>query len=50
LPKEEIEKNGLMPALTQNYMDKHNAINNTAKALTKKGLTFIAAANLHHRE
>jgi hypothetical protein len=50
LPKEDIEKEGLMPAHAQNYIDKHNAINNTAKALTKKGLTFIAAPNLHHRE
>ena len=49
LPKEDIEKQGLMPALTQNYLDKHEAINNTAKALTEKGLTFIAAPNLHHR-
>ena len=49
IPKEDIEKQGLMPALTQNYLDKHEAINNTAKALTKKGLTFIAAPNLHHR-
>jgi hypothetical protein len=50
LPKSDIDKNGLMPALTQNYLDKHEAINNTAKALTEKGLTFIAAPNLHHRE
>jgi len=49
LPKEDIEKEGLMPALTQNYLDKHEAINNTAKALTEKGLAFIAATNLHHR-
>jgi len=50
LSKEDIEKEGIMPALTQNYLDKHEAINNTAKALTEKGLAFIAAANLHHRE
>jgi hypothetical protein len=50
LPKKDIEKEGLMPALTQNYMDKHEAINNTAKALTEKGLAFISAPNLHHRE
>ena len=50
LPKTEIEKNGLMPALTQNYLDKHDTINNTAKALTEKGLSFIAAPALHHRE
>jgi hypothetical protein len=39
-----------MPALTQNYLDKHETINNTAKALTEKGLTFIAAPKLHHRK
>jgi len=50
LPKDDIEKEGLMPALTQNYLDKHEAINNTAKVLTEKGLAFISAPNLHHRE
>jgi hypothetical protein len=49
LKKSDIEKEGLMDALTQNYLDKHDAINNTAKALTEKGLSFIAAPNLHHR-
>jgi len=49
LPRDGIEKDGLMPDITQNYLDKHEALNNTAKALTKKGLTFIAAPNLHHR-
>jgi len=50
LPKEEILKNNLMDALTQNYLDKHEAINNTARALTENGLTFIAAPLLHHKE
>jgi hypothetical protein len=49
LPKTDINKKGWMPALEQNYLDKHEAINNTAKALTEKGLSFIAAPNLHHR-
>lgn len=49
LSKSEIEEKGLMPHLLRNYLDKHEAINNTAKALTEKGLTFIAAQNLHHR-
>jgi hypothetical protein len=40
---------GLMKAMHQNYLDKHNAVNNTAKALTEKGLSFIAAPNLHHK-
>jgi hypothetical protein len=47
LPKEEIEARGWMPALERNYLDKHNAINRTAAALTKRGLSFIAARHLH---
>ena len=47
LSKEEIEEKGLMPYLQQNYLDKHAALNRTAVALTEKGLSFIAAPNLH---
>ena len=47
LPKTDIEAQGLMPALERNYLDKHDALNTTAAELTKKGLTFIAARNLH---
>ena len=47
MPKKEIVQNGLMPNLLQNYLDKHDAVNNTARALTEHGLTFIAAQNLH---
>ena len=49
VPKKDLINNGLMPAVTQNYMDKHESLNNTAKALTKQGLSFIAAPLLHHR-
>jgi len=49
LPKTQIEEEKLMPYLLRNYLDKHDSINNTARALTKKGLSFIAAPNLHHR-
>jgi hypothetical protein len=45
--KNEIEQKGEMPLLTQNYMDKHRALNRTAEELTKRGLTFIAAPCLH---
>jgi hypothetical protein len=38
-----------MPKLLANYLDKHDAVNNTAKALTEHGLTFIAAQNLHKK-
>ena len=47
LPKAEVEAKGLMPTLLQNYMDKHAALNRTAEELTKRGLAFIAARNLH---
>ncbi|MGQ9530943.1 MAG: hypothetical protein ACUVQX_05825 [Candidatus Bathycorpusculaceae bacterium] len=47
IPKKEIIAKGLMPKLLSNYLDKHDAVNRTAKALTEKGLTFIAAQNLH---
>lgn len=47
LPKEEIGAKGLMPFLERNYLDKHDALNRTAAALTQHGLAFIAARNLH---
>ena len=47
LSKEEIEARGLMPALERNYLDKHDAVNRTARALTENGLSFIAARHLH---
>jgi hypothetical protein len=49
IPKEEIIKKGLMPKLLLNYMDKHDALNRTAEALTRRGLTFVAAEKLHKR-
>lgn len=49
-PRKEIEEKGEMQVIIQNYLDKHQAINNTARALTQKGLSFIAAPNLHYRE
>jgi len=47
IPKSEVEAKGLMPLLLANYMDKHAALNHTAEELTKNGLAFIAAKNLH---
>jgi hypothetical protein len=49
IPKKEIIEKGLMPKLLQNYLDKHEAVNRTAKALTEKGLALIAAQNLHKK-
>ncbi len=47
IPKSEIFAQHLMPKLTRNYLDKHDAMNRTAEALTKQGLTFIASRRLH---
>ena len=47
LTKEEIEEKGLMSHLERNYLDKHDAVNRTARALTERGLSFVAAPNLH---
>ncbi len=45
--KEEIIASGDWDALQLNFLDKFDALNNTARALTEKGLSFLAAANLH---
>lgn len=47
IPKKDIIAQGLMPKLTANFLDKHDAMNRTARALTDRGLTFIAAQKLH---
>ncbi|SMP44192.1 hypothetical protein [Anoxynatronum buryatiense] len=47
--KAEILESGDMKNLEQNYLDKHEAVNRTARALTEKGLAFIGAKALHHR-
>jgi len=47
--KEDIIKAGLMPLNLINYLDKHNSLNRTAEALTKRGLTFLAAPLLHKK-
>jgi hypothetical protein len=47
VPKKDIIAQGLMPKLLQNYLDKHDALNQTARILTQKGLSFTAAQNLH---
>jgi len=49
IPKDDIVNKELMPKLLLNYLDKHGALNRTAQELTKKGLTFIAAENLHKK-
>ena len=45
--KKEVIASGDWDAMQQNFMDKVNAANDSAFALTKQGLSFIAAKNLH---
>ncbi len=45
--KEEVIETGDWEHLLQNYLDKVDAANRTAWALTEKSLSFIAAKNLH---
>ena len=45
--KQEIEASGQMPDLLRNYLDKHDAVNATARALALAGLSFVAAPRLH---
>jgi len=47
MPKEQIEAQGLMPALTRNYLDKHDSLNRTARVLTENGLAVLPAWKLH---
>ncbi len=45
--KQEVIASGDWDALCQNFMDKVEASNRTAEALTRSGLSFVAAQNLH---
>jgi len=45
--KEEIIAAGDWDALELNFLDKLDSTNHTARALTERGLSFIAAQNLH---
>ncbi len=47
MPKADVVAQGLMPAMERNYLDKHDAVNDTAAALTQRGLSFVAAQELH---
>lgn len=49
IPKNDIVEKGLMPKLLLNYLDKHDSVNRTARALTERGLTFMAAQKLHKK-
>jgi len=45
--KSEVIESGDWDALQLNFLDKFDATNKTARALTEKGLSFIAATELH---
>jgi hypothetical protein len=47
LSREDILSQGLMDKLERNYLDKHEALNRTADALTKAGIDVVCAWNLH---
>ena len=47
VPKQQLLDDGLMPALEQNYLDKHAAVSRTAEELTRAGIGVHAAALLH---
>ena len=45
---EDVQSKGLYEPMLQNYMDKHDSLNQTAQALTRHGLSVLAAKNLHY--
>lgn len=47
--KSEVIENGDWDAMQLNFLDKFDATNHTAQALTEAGLSFVAARNLHHK-
>jgi hypothetical protein len=47
IPKKEIIEQGLMEKLERNYLDKQEALDKTAAALTQQGIDVVCAKNLH---
>jgi hypothetical protein len=47
--KKEICEKGEMPLLLENYLGKHIAVNRTAEALVRDGISFVPAQLLHKR-
>lgn len=47
MSKEEIMEANLWESMRINHLDRNDAVNATARALTENGLTFLAAKNLH---
>ncbi len=48
-PKADVIARGLMPAMEQNYLDKHAAVQRTAAALLEAGIPVAAAPAAHGR-
>jgi len=48
--KQEVISSGDWELLERNFVDKFEAVNKTAWALTENGLSFLAAQELHHRK
>jgi hypothetical protein len=49
MPKSDVIARGLMPAMERNYLDKHDAVQRTARALLAAGIPVIPAPELHCR-
>jgi hypothetical protein len=47
MSKEQIQAQGLMEKLLRNYLDKHEAVNRTARALIDAGIGVVCAKRLH---
>jgi len=47
MAKSDVDKQGLMPALEQNYIEKHRSVNPAADALTRAGIGVVSASELH---
>jgi hypothetical protein len=47
MAKSDVEKQELMPALEQNYIEKHRSVNLTADALTRAGIGVVCSGELH---
>lgn len=47
IPKTDVEAGGLMQPMLQNYLDKHDAVNHTAKRLTENNIPVLGAWNVH---
>ena len=48
--KKEVIESGDWEAMQQNFLDKFDAVNHTARMLTENGLSFVAARKLHREE